>query len=62
MRYYVLCMRISNISIYVRTEMCTSNKFVSTLIGKRCFHTDMKTSRSIVSDEYASDNVNRKRF
>jgi hypothetical protein len=48
MRYYVLCMRISNISIYVRTEMCTNNKFVSTLIWKRCFHTDMKTSRSIV--------------
>ena len=35
MRYYVLCMRISNISIYVRTEMCTSNTFVSTLIWKR---------------------------
>jgi hypothetical protein len=48
MRYYVLCMRISNISIYVRTEMCTNNKFVSTLICKRFFHTDMKTSRSIV--------------
>ena len=48
MRYYVLCMRISNISIYVRTEMCMNNKFVSTLIWKRCFHTDMKTSRSIV--------------
>ena len=48
MRYYVLCMRISNISLYVRTEMCTNNKFVSTLIWKRCFHTDMKTSRSIV--------------
>ena len=28
--------------------MCTNNKFVSTLIWKRCFHTDMKTSRSIV--------------
>ena len=48
MRYYVLGMRISNISIYVRTEMCTNNKFVSTLIWKRCFDTDMKTSRSIV--------------
>ena len=48
MRYYVLCMRISNISIYVRTKMCTNNKFVSTPIWKRCFHTDMKTSRSIV--------------
>ena len=48
MRYYVLCMRISNIRIYVRTEMYTNNKFVSTLIWKRCFHTDMKTSRSIV--------------
>ena len=36
MRYYVLC-------------MCTNNKFVSTLIWKRCFlHTDMKMSRSIV--------------
>jgi hypothetical protein len=41
-------MRISNISICVRTEMCTNNKFVSTLIWTRCFHTDMKTSRSIV--------------
>ena len=39
MRYYVLCMR---------TEMCTNNKFVSTLIWKPRFHTDMKTSRSIV--------------
>jgi hypothetical protein len=48
MRYYVLCMRISNVSIYVRTEMYTNNKCVSTLIWKRCFHTDMKTSRSIV--------------
>ena len=48
MSYYVLCMRISNIRIYVRTEMYTNNKFVSTLIWKRCFHTDMKTSRSIV--------------
>jgi hypothetical protein len=48
MCYYVLCMRISTISIYVRTEMCTNNKFVSTLIWKPCFHTDMKTSRSIV--------------
>jgi hypothetical protein len=28
-------MRISNISICVRTEMCTNNKFVSTLIWKR---------------------------
>jgi hypothetical protein len=35
MRYYVLCMRISNISLYVRSEMCTNNKFVSTLIWKR---------------------------
>ena len=48
MRYNVLCMRISNINIYVRTEMCTNNKFVSTLIWKRCLHTDMKMSRSIV--------------
>ena len=48
MRYYVLCMRISNINIYVRTEKCTNNKFVSTLVWKRCFHTDRKTSRSIV--------------
>jgi hypothetical protein len=77
------CMRICS------TELCTNNKVVSTLIWKRCFHTDMKMSRSIVfiffvdlwcfnatfntilaiswrpvcmSDEYASDNVNRKRF
>jgi hypothetical protein len=48
MCYYVLCMHISNISIYICTEMCTNNKFVSTLIWKRCFYTDMKTSRSIV--------------
>ena len=41
-------MRISNISICVRTEMCTNNKFVSTLIWTRCFHTDIKTSKSIV--------------
>ena len=46
MRYYVLYMRISNISIYVRTEMCTNNKFVSTLIWKRCFHVDMKTCQT----------------
>jgi hypothetical protein len=34
---YVLCMRISNISLYVSTEMCTNNKFVSTLIYRNPF-------------------------
>ena len=86
--YNKWCVITYFVCVYARTEMCTNNKFVSTLIWKRCFHTDMKMSRSIVliffylwcfnatfnnisaiswrpvcmSDEYASNNVNRKRF
>jgi hypothetical protein len=45
--YYNKWCVITNV-VYVRTEMCTNNKFVSTLIWKRCFHTDMKMSRSII--------------
>jgi hypothetical protein len=86
--YNKWCVIAYFVCVYVRTEMCTNNKFVSTLIWKRCFQTDLKMSRSIVlifiylwcfnatfnnisaiswrpvcmSDEYASDNVSRKRF
>jgi hypothetical protein len=86
--YNIWCVITYFVCVYVPTEMCTNNTYVSTLIWKRCFHTDMKMSRSIVliffylwcfnatfnnisviswrpvcmSDEYASDNVNWKRF
>ena len=46
--YNKWCVITYFVCVYARTEMCTNNKFVSTLIWKRCFHTDMNMSRSIV--------------
>jgi hypothetical protein len=67
MRYYVLCMRISNISIYVRTEMCTNNKFVSTLIKKpsncqrntRNLQTSSKWEVCLTSTAFNESQLNR---
>jgi hypothetical protein len=76
--YNKWCVITYSVCVYVRTEMCTNNIFVSTLIWKCldrlywfdfwCFNATFNNISAIswrpvcMSDEYASHNVNRKRF
>jgi hypothetical protein len=79
--YNKWCVITYFVCVYVRTEMCTNNKCVSTMIWKCldrlywfffldlwCFNATFNNISAIswgpvcMSDEYASDNVNRKRF